>query len=90
MAITPDLSKLLPQLWNAERVDSARRSLPPGVVLPFCSINGDEGMEGGLAVVVCYTSETGGGVSQTAMLSTDLQTWGIGFEDGNKSLHVSA
>ena len=43
----PKLGALLPQLWNAERVENARRNLPPGVVLPLCSINGDDKMEGG-------------------------------------------
>jgi len=76
---TPDLASLLPQLWNRERIAAAQRTLPPGIALPLCSINGDEDLpaDEDVAVVVCYTYNQG--QSQTAMLSPDLVAWGLTF-----------
>ena len=74
-----DTSRLLPQLWSRERVDTVKRALPKGILLPHCSLSGEDelpaGQAGDLAVVVCFTS----GNQATALMSMHLQQWQLTF-----------
>ena len=74
-----DTDSLLPQLWSRARFDALQRQLPN--MLPHCSLSGDtplpEGLEGEIAVVVCYVK----GTESTVLLSTHLAEWELTFTD---------
>ena len=73
--------KLLPQLWRRERVLAVKRALPAGILLPHCSLSGDdelpEGDAGSIAVVVCFTE----GQQATSLMSMHLQQWNMTFTE---------
>ena len=76
---TPDAEALLPQLWSRARIEHLQKVLPPGIVVPHCSLSGEDtlpaGRAGDIAVVVCYTKER----QATALMSMHLQQWEMTF-----------
>mmetsp|Transcript_73726 Transcript_73726/g.210161 ORF Transcript_73726/g.210161 Transcript_73726/m.210161 type:complete len:373 (-) Transcript_73726:1053-2171(-) len=78
-----DLRPPSSQVWSRAKFEQVRAALPAGVMLPHCTVNGDDdlppasALDGALVVVVVW-APTGTKI-QTAVVSFHLQTWSMTF-----------
>ncbi|CAL1142227.1 unnamed protein product [Cladocopium goreaui] len=68
--------RLLPQLWNKQKIAARQMTLPAGFELPHCGLRGELPLDGDLGVVLVCDYGVDGLSIETPVLSKDLSRWG--------------
>lgn len=71
--------RLLPQLWNKQKIAARQMTLPAGFELPHCGLRGELPLDGDLGVVLVCDYGVDGLSIETPVLSKDLSRWGLSF-----------
>ena len=78
-------SRLLPQLWTLSKIRQKQATLPPGVVLPYCGLHGEDDStlyDVGVVLVCDFAPEDANNApSLETGLSKDIRNWSISWTD---------
>lgn len=79
-------ARVLPQLWTLEWIRQKQSTLPPGVILPYCGLHGEEDStlyDVGVVLVCDFAPEEANNTPslETVVLSKDIRNWSISWTD---------
>ncbi len=82
--------RLLPQLWTLSKIRQKQAALPPGVVLPYCGLHGEDDStlyDVGVVLVCDFAPEDANNAPslETVVLSKDIRNWSISWTDALRS-----
>eukprot|EP00434_Breviolum_minutum_P017861 symbB.v1.2.015759.t3/scaffold1187.1/size155418/8 len=72
-------NRLLPQLWNKQKIAARQMTLPQGFEVPHCGLRGELPVDGDLGIVLVCIYEVDGISVDTPVLSNDLSRWSLSF-----------
>ncbi len=83
-------SRLLPQLWTLSKIRQKQSTLPPGVILPYCGLHGEDDStlyDVGVVLVCDFAPEDANNAPslETVVLSKDVRNWSISWTDALRS-----
>ena len=78
--------RLLPQLWTLAKIRQKQSTLPPGVILPYCGLHGEDDStlyDVGVVLVCDFAPEDANNAPslETVVLSKDVRNWSISWTD---------
>ena len=82
--------RLLPQLWTLSKIRQKQSTLPPGVILPYCGLHGEDDStlyDVGVVLVCDFAPEDANNAPslETVVLSKDIRNWSISWTDALRS-----